>query len=394
MKTLTKEGLSISFLIIGILIIQRTGHAQKEVPNYVFAENVKSLVVINSNLDFENYVPTFKTTVDLEEEVSNLDEALWEEIVRMVLETLEGVNIKPAGVIGIDQAQLAQNPKSIYEIFNKELLEIKPYYYIRISFVDENRIKRKYKSQKKLTATDIKEVMFTINTANPRSTDKVFAYMIRGLNLSLDRVISKFEKDVQSKPSSYFLKKIDDERIKENEENTLKGLKVMKASSSLKTVGKEHNSFPSDITEKKILVTHDFMTNTGIKGLDNSSNKNIEELKKYLDKFYKGEYKLIFKRDYAKELGKGDYKYALTPFNQQVVKTTTTTTREGLSSFPKTERDSRLATEYFYVVKNIKTDEVYYGPDKDKLQKKAGEAMAWSIKATLKIMAQYYGWED
>ncbi|MFC2100971.1 hypothetical protein ACFLRZ_03990 [Bacteroidota bacterium] len=369
-----------------------SGFSQKEIPNYIFAENAKPVIVLVSNIYFNKNVQTHwkggKEYVKVSE-YQNLNEAVWAEVVRVVANSFEDMGMKPSAVIGLDMAELITDRDLYNRTVKEKFSEIKPYYVIAVGFSDKKGLRNKFNRQKRLFPKDIKNASLSIGSF--LETDPKVSYQIAIMFASFEKVLNKLQEDVNVKPPNYFLKNISEDKIAENEKKVIETIVNLDKLKTLETVSREYPKFPQGITNKKLLVVHLFQTNSHNESMNNRNLKAIEALRANLDKRYKGEYKLVFFNDYPKEISGGEYDYVLVPFHEAKVKTTISTSTDHYTRARQNETE--LINVFHYVVKDIETKEAYYGPNKKKLMNYASQNLNASLTVTLNSMAKYYGWK-
>lgn len=365
------------------------------IPNFLFAENAQSIVYLTTFIDQTKNVKVYKDkgtgkkTFDIND-YSSMDQALWKEMVRVVTESLESAGLKPGPVVMMDMIQMQQNPDFLQDQVDEKLEGIKPFYAITIMFMDKEKLQRAFKSKKGLTPKDIRKTSLSITPSNA-GMDFSKTYMIAKMNGSLEETIVQLKEDIAAKPKSYFLKNVDETELAEMNAVNEKSFEKWSTASQLTKIGKENNSFPDDLIDSEVLVYHSYMNNTGKARIDKDANNWIGWMNKFLVKFYRGKYKLANPMEYADLTTKVSHKYALVPFSVMKMLVTTETKTKGTITTSSTSK--RLVNYFYYVVKNIETNEVFYGGTKEDREESSQHNMALNLKRTLKLMGKYYSWE-
>lgn len=358
-----------------------------DIPKFLFAENVNSAAMILTRLDVRK--PVQHTWVGGTKYVdakdySNMDEALWQEMIRVITTNLKELGIEPNTVLKMNMA----NMNSGEDPYTGEYQKYKPYFNITFTLMDNKKIAKKYKKQGKLEPDDIKPVAFSISKVGETNPSNI--YMVTKMNASLKDVFDQLEKDIKDKNDSYFIDKVDDaetERVEEIYKESAEN-KALKKGLETET-GEEHETFPKDIKDSKLLVIHDYFTNSGRSSMDSKALAYVSRMRKLLEKHYPGKYRLIHRTMLSDELKESEYKYVMMPLVSSAVKTKTK--RDDDTNL--IESKSEMSSQSYYVVKEYGSNDVYYGPKKEELIDNKQSAQTAAIKNTLKFMKDFYGWE-
>ena len=349
----------------------------KEVPNYILAENSNFVVNIITMVDLgvhkkSNYIETLsfnrKERINPAEYASP-DEGLFNSLAFMITKEFEKLNMHPAAFMNTDMTKM-QDAEFMKEM-NKQYLDIKPGFVVNIVCMDWEKEKRAFKKNK-LELKKVKPVGFSIGRYGETNPSKTF--VLRKMNMSLGAAFEELEKLISKKPDSYFLKnmEINEELFTASNFDDELIDKMLKENESIEKFPEE-----SLLKENEILVS----------ALGKKGDAYYKSSLKQLEKYYPYKFKLVDQEEYTDYIKKG-YKYLLVAKSYLIEKTTYKTSSSG----HRTKKTQKVSV-FYYVIKDMESFDMYYGNDKEKLEKSATSNPATALKKTLKLMQKHYNWQ-
>ena len=364
-------------LTIVITSILSFSYGQNEIPNFVLAENSNFVVNIVSTYDYgTSRQITFLETVGgskieriSPDQCESLSDGLFTEISYIIKEEFEKIGMHPAAFINFSQAD-TKDAEAMKKLSDQYMV-YQPGFLVTIACQDWKKAEKAY-AKNKLTADNIKPIRFTLGKI--ASQDVKDFFMVAKIGLSVATAMKEVKSAIDEKPESYFIKtmEISDEYFKDAEVNKELTDKMLKENEALEKFPDE-----TELKANEILVVSP----------DRVDGMYYNHSLKQLEKFYPHKFKLISVIDYGEYLKKG-YKYALVP-KDYLAKKTSTKSGDG-----KTTSKTQTVTMYYYVLKDLKTLNVYYSNNKSKLEKTATTSPSWALKKALKIMQENYSWKE
>lgn len=294
----------------------------------------------------------------------SIDEGMFQVITAILRQKMADMNMHPSAFNNINLGEARTNPDIIEDMMNS-LAEFDPVYTISISMINLEKAKKAF-AKGKLTLEHIKPVAISIQPIG--ATDPNEIYVVRNRGLSIEDAFKAVAKDIAAKDPSYFLEEAEAVEYVADQ----KGMDIMKV---VMEENKGTQGFPaSEILEKnEILVMAQQLSKTF----------NPGPYQKHMEKFYPYKYKLISGADYESYMDKG-YRYILFPKTEEYKVTKT--------SVDRTEIKTYIETRFYFVIKDMETKEVFYGPSKEYLDKHAQRYPPRGLQRMLKAMNQHYNW--
>ncbi|MFI5217842.1 MAG: hypothetical protein ACHQNT_00020 [Bacteroidia bacterium] len=361
----------IALICFGISFGQKPS---KEIPNYLLAENSNFIVQITTPSSKMKTQPGVSVLDVFQinhmkkivpEDYPNLDEGLFKALTVMMKNEFASMNMNPAAFVSLSNKDV-QNAEFMKNL-QDQYLDIKPGFVVNIALSDWDKEKKAFEKNK-LELDDVKPVTLMISKLG--DTDVSNMFLLFKMSMSVAEMFKDLKKMIADKGPSYFIKYMDiDEEIFSNSEfNNEMYEKLLTESAVVEKYPDEKG-----LKEAEVLVL------TYSKKDDMYYKQTLKNLQKY----YPYKYKVIEQKDLPEHLNK-DYKYLLFAKGEMAQKV----------KFEDGKRETRPIYLMHYVLKDLQTKEIFYGPDKNKLIKNASSSPSYALKHTLKYMQDFYGWQD
>ncbi len=336
----------IAFLILSLnfnLFAQIRG----TIPNYLLAENGNPIVIIITESHFEN---SFRK--DLAKEIDfknqNLDVGTYEALTKIFSDQLKTVGIKPAGFFNFDVSK----PQGYYDVaMNEKIKETGSNYLITFITTDWDKQKKQYKKGN----FEVKDVnIFGLGIGKFGDTNPNNGYGIGVLDRSVETCIKKLKSEIASKPATYFVKTMGENKLVDSEiDSKFKNKEYTVAESKLPSI--------SELKEGEIIITC----------LLKNDSKKFLELQETIKKLYPYKFKLN-SSDVSYEKG-----FVLT-----------------IQSYSLTDHLSKnnSTTYYYYGLLNPRNHTMYYPKEMSFLKAKASADSNNSIVKFFEYMKEFYKW--
>lgn len=191
------------------------GQYNHEIPNYIFAQNAKPVVIWITNMDYHHEVATEWGSAGSRTEPDYYDsksEALFAEITRVIMSNLEGLGFKPKALVAIHSDELHMNADAYNHAVEGELAGINPYYTIAINHHNEKNLKKLFKEKGRLFPEDLTQVDIKIDHWHDPKPHTIYVIDWHGHNYK--EVVDKLKEDINKKQRSYFRTQLRDSELR------------------------------------------------------------------------------------------------------------------------------------------------------------------------------------
>jgi hypothetical protein len=360
-------------LILAITVFgTQTTVAQKttsELPNYILAENASPLIYlyfmqkIKSTTSFGTILMPSK---ELEmSDFPQIDDAYVNMIASTIEERLQSIGIRSGGYMMLGMSNMSN--EELMKTMQESLKEADPYYTMAITIWDWEKVVKKIKKAGDFTLDMQDKAGFSITPLT--ATTLVESYMVQSCK-DLDICMNFLEDEIKSKGADYFSTSVEktvdiDEMIETSEKFT----------DVLITENNRKNEWPDESLLKQgktLVICHSrFKGKNAYKWADDG-----------LTKFYPYPHEMFYYSNMS-EINLDEYTHALVPVQKIMEKSKAKTSGVG----PDRIKTS-IETNYYYVLKDLKTLDTYVGPEPKKVTNFSMSDQPLALRKILKIRSK------